>query len=337
MEKKRDSDLDAVRGFAILLVMLGHCIVLNNMADGIIYDAIKAVQMPLFMLVSGWLAGQRPLFVSAGELGRQLKKRAVSCLVPFVSWIFITNVTDFPGKLIRVLYQPDTGLWFLLTLFLLSAFLLFALFARDGLKLGWMGFFIVLFLEAGLIYVHYLSGNTFLGPALTVNYFPFYTGGFLLGCFGHKVWNRLGTRPVRCCSILCALGLIVFVFLVVRFDMVYAHNTVEWLLQLLTSAVGSGICFFALYHCPGGRIKRFLSWTGMYTLEIYVLHFRFATILGLQGRGLSLYSWQGIGGVTATFLIMSLLTAFSIFMFKRLVITDFLLFGKTDRIKGKHY
>ena len=59
--KKRDDALDAVKGFAILIVMLGHCIVLNNLADPYFYDAIAAIQMPLFMAVSGFTAGRRPL------------------------------------------------------------------------------------------------------------------------------------------------------------------------------------------------------------------------------------------------------------------------------------
>ena len=57
--KKRDEGLDAVKGFAILLVMLGHCIVLNNLSDPYLYDAIVAIQMPLFMAVSGFTAGVR--------------------------------------------------------------------------------------------------------------------------------------------------------------------------------------------------------------------------------------------------------------------------------------
>ena len=51
----RDSSLDAVKGFTILIVMLGHVLVLNKINDPVIYDWIKAVQMPLFMMVSGYL------------------------------------------------------------------------------------------------------------------------------------------------------------------------------------------------------------------------------------------------------------------------------------------
>lgn len=320
-ENKRNTGLDAVRGFAILLVMFGHCIVLNNMADAYLYDAIKAVQMPLFMAVSGVIMGQKKIQMSGRELGRQLEKRAVSCLVPFVSWIFVTNVTDFPQKLRSVLFQPDTGLWFLLTLFLLSAMLLLALFVRDGLGWGWLGFGAAVILEAGILCLHYLSGNTFLGPALTVNYFPFFFGGFFAGLY----WKKLEEAKAVVFRIAAAAG---FLYLVARYDMVYAHNRLEWLIQLAASGLGTAVIFGAIYHLPDGWIKRSFAFIGTYTLEIYVLHFRFARILGIENAGLSLYSLKGFGAVLATFAIMSALTAFFILVLKQLAVTDFLLFGK---------
>ena len=67
----RDISLDAVKGFAILLVMLGHCIVLNGLADPYLYDAIAAVQMPLFMAVSGYIAGlKKPEAVERPDLAK---------------------------------------------------------------------------------------------------------------------------------------------------------------------------------------------------------------------------------------------------------------------------
>lgn len=335
MEGKRDRSVDAVRGFAILLVMLGHCIVLNHMEDGYLYDAIKAVQMPLFMAVSGFVLGRRELFITAQELGRQTVKRAVSCLVPFVSWIFVTNVTDFPAKLIRVLYQPDTGLWFLLTLFLLSVMVYLALFVKDGLHGGWIGFDLVILAEAVLLALYYLSGNTFLGPALAINYFPFFVGGFFAG----KLWGMQGTGEdgkyrKRLPGWIEAVCGVLFVFLVIKYDMVYAGNRLEWLIQLAASALGSFVCFCLIYHLREGRIKKSLSFVGTYTLEIYVLHFRFARILGMQDAGLSLYSLKGVCVVVVTFVLMSVLTAFFILVFKQLAVTDLLLFGKVRKKKG---
>lgn len=352
---ERNTGLDAVRGFAIFLVMLGHCIVLNNMADAYLYDAIKAVQMPLFMAVSSMLMGRKRVRMTGRELGRQLKKRALSCLVPFVSWIFVTNVTNFPQKLKSVLFQPDTGLWFLLTLFLLSAMLLFALFVRDGLGWGWIGFGAAVILETGLLCVHYLSGNTFLGPALTVNYFPFFFGGFFVGVYwrneeekraagkviGKEIEFETTGRENTSKYVIWLLWLLAaagFLFLVARYDMVYAHNRLEWLIQLAASALGTASAFWGIYHLRAGRLQRGLAYIGMYTLEIYVLHFRFARILGIENAGLSLYSVKGACAVAAAFVLMSVLTAFFIVVLKQLAVTDFLLFGKRrvpDGVRNK--
>ena len=56
--KQRNSSIDAVKGIAIVLVMIGHVFVHNHMEDAYVYDFIKAVQMPLIMIISGFLCGQ---------------------------------------------------------------------------------------------------------------------------------------------------------------------------------------------------------------------------------------------------------------------------------------
>ena len=56
--KERNESLDCLKGIAILLVMFGHVQVHNYMTDPYLYDVIKSIQMPLFFLVSGYLAGK---------------------------------------------------------------------------------------------------------------------------------------------------------------------------------------------------------------------------------------------------------------------------------------
>ena len=56
--KERNESLDCLKGIAILLVMFGHVQVHNHMTDPYLYDVIKYIQMPLFFLVSGYLAGK---------------------------------------------------------------------------------------------------------------------------------------------------------------------------------------------------------------------------------------------------------------------------------------
>ena len=93
---QRNKAVDAVKGVAILLVMLGHCIVLNglNETDPYIYDVIKSVQMPLFMLVSGVLASYSlHKYRQDKWYGiKKLPKRVVSYLLPFTSWFVVVYV-----------------------------------------------------------------------------------------------------------------------------------------------------------------------------------------------------------------------------------------------------
>ena len=93
---QRHQAVDAIKGVAILLVMLGHCIVLNglNETDPYIYDVIKSVQMPLFMLVSGVLASYSlHKYRQDRWYGiKKLPKRVVSYLLPFTSWFVVVYV-----------------------------------------------------------------------------------------------------------------------------------------------------------------------------------------------------------------------------------------------------
>ena len=109
MAKERDRSLDAVKGFAMLLVFLGHCLVWNNLSanDPYVYDFIKAVQMPLFMIVSGYLAGlgmkKRTFAETAGLIG----KRAVSYLLPFFVWPMLLHPAHPLREIAGILWQFD--------------------------------------------------------------------------------------------------------------------------------------------------------------------------------------------------------------------------------------
>jgi len=132
---QRNKAVDAVKGVAILLVMLGHCIVLNglNETDPYIYDVIKSVQMPLFMLVSGVLASYSlHKYRQDKWYGiKKLPKRVVSYLLPFTSWFVVVYVwthaweaaislQSFLTEGKELLFQTDKGLWFLTTLFVIQ-------------------------------------------------------------------------------------------------------------------------------------------------------------------------------------------------------------------------
>ena len=123
---ERDRHLDAVKGFAILIVMLGHCIGRNHMNDPYLNDAILTVQMPLFMMVSGYAGGLgKREIATVRDFCHMQKKRALAYLLPFFSWVFVVSIfrTSMQNPFVecyRVLFRIDSGLWFLLTLFLIQ-------------------------------------------------------------------------------------------------------------------------------------------------------------------------------------------------------------------------
>lgn len=84
--KERNESLDCLKGIAILLVMFGHVQVHNHMTDPYLYDVIKSIQMPMFFLISGYLAGTGKKITNLEQYRKKIGRRAVAYLLPFFSW-----------------------------------------------------------------------------------------------------------------------------------------------------------------------------------------------------------------------------------------------------------
>lgn len=409
----RDISLDAVKGFAILLVMLGHCIVLNELADPYLYDAIAAVQMPLFMAVSGYLAGRRhDNLGQKPDLKRSVKtfgKRSVTYLVPFFTWMILVSFPHCLQELKTELFHLDYGLWFLATLWIITLVHMIASYLADysayavsmnGAAVSQSAVeneskticsqdemekrdchgtykvcrkekamqFLVYCLVVFICYVGFFlqarSGNTFLSPSLTVRYLPFYVVAYLMAYHvvpylqkkrnyesndktvdetadeivsehKHYVTGNIEKNEIKSInnsyiignilSIVCAL---IFIYLVCAYDMVVVTDTNSLIIQMTASFLGVFACFYGVAHFCKGWLQRALAYIGQYTLEIYVLHFRFARILGLSEKNLTPFHVDTILWILASFLLMSILTALFISALKQLWITDFLCFGK---------
>ncbi len=409
----RDISLDAVKGFAILLVMLGHCIVLNELADPYLYDAIAAVQMPLFMAVSGYLAGRRhDNLGQKPDLKRSVKtfgKRSVTYLVPFFTWMILVSFPHCLQELKTELFHLDYGLWFLATLWIITLVHMIASYLADysayavsmnGAAVSQSAVeneskticsqdemekrdchgtykvcrkekamqFLVYCLVVFICYVGFFlqarSGNTFLSPSLTVRYLPFYVVAYLVAYhvvpylqkkrnyesndktvaetaneivseYKHYVTGNIEKNEIKSInnsyiignilSIVCAL---IFIYLVCAYDMVVVTDTNSLIIQMTASFLGVFACFYGVAHFCKGWLQRALAYIGQYTLEIYVLHFRFARILGLSEKNLTPFHVDTILWILASFLLMSILTALFISALKQLWITDFLCFGK---------
>lgn len=325
MAGTRSQTMDALKGIAILIVMLGHVLSWNHMEDGYLYDAIKVIQMPLFILVSGYLCGiGRPVRTWA-DYGRVLKRRALAYLVPFFFWIFLQHPLAPVSNLVETLFALDKGLWFLMTLFLLqwmlyTAQLLGALAGRLKRPVFWLVYLGL----AAFVVLETLLGWEFLSPGLTRLYLPFYLTGYLAGV--HREQMEKIPRTVK--GGLFAIALAGFLFLVIARDLLDVGSLLLLGQQLAASFLGCYVVVYLTARWKNGKAKAFAAWLGGYTLEIYVLHFHFATVLN-QGMTYELYTWQGMLFVLASFAVMSLITAGIIAVTKKVPLLNFLLYGKS--------
>jgi fucose 4-O-acetylase-like acetyltransferase len=122
----RDQTMDALRGFAILLVVLGHMTQFTDpdFDHNLVFRMIYSFHMPLFFFISGYVINLPRL---QSGLGNYVWKRTLRLAVPFLTWTFLviywldgifTRMT-FRAFAIQIYHSPDGGgLWFLWALFL---------------------------------------------------------------------------------------------------------------------------------------------------------------------------------------------------------------------------
>jgi len=327
MADMRSQNIDALKGTAILIVMAGHVLTWNHMEDGYIYDVIKVIQMPLFIMVSGYLCGIGRRASDLTQYERILKRRAISYLVPFFFWIVLLHPRHPLSSIWETLFCLDKGLWFLMTLFLLNLMTYTAQLAgakaTHHRKLVFWGVYLFL---AAFVAAETLLGWEFLSPGLTRLYLPFYLTGYLAG------ENRevLAGIPKQWRAVFCGLFAAGLIYLAAAFDLLDVGSLMLLGRQLLASFLGCGAVICLITFCRDGRVKGFLAWLGNYTLEIYVLHFHFATLLN-RGETYNLYSLEGFLFAAASFGVMSLVTAVIIVITKKIPALDFLLYGKPGR------
>jgi len=326
---KRDATLDALRGLAITLVVLGHSIgraMPSAPSNSYIYQLISAVDMPLFMVVSGYLATR---WNAAAPIAA-IRKCALSLLVPYLAWVVLDyplqGTGSFFSYLARAVIYPTApgGKWFLYVLFLCTAlFIVLRRFYSSDIALivsaviiGLLGAGATGQMAAfGLINFHWL--------------YPFFVFGFLA--------TRVPDPEVP----IWTLALLFLVF-AIGAPMVYANQLrPDWYVDLHAAAdaagvPGSGLALLAARYLVAGcgvcvaylTWRRWgpagtavLVWLGTLTLGIYVLHDKFLWLS--FGAG-----WVRVAIATATALAVS---AAITFVLQPVPVIGPVLFGRPAR------
>lgn len=238
----RERWVDNVRGFAIYLVVLGHCIQYAshegyNFAENSLFQLIYSFHMPLFMLISGYLFWYS---LSKYSLGKGLLAKLKGIMIPCMAWGLVTYVLDVvlndwsPVSLYGYMYYTAYSNWFLWAVFYCS---LVGFLSKYLFKGRLIGYAIILVCNYFIPVVANTAGAKRL--------MPFFILGLLLNQY--KVLEKL--QEVK-------LKVIVFMILCIAYiaSMLIAPDV-----ELITGTTGSLlICF--IFWVMSNRYK--LIWFG---------------------------------------------------------------------------
>ena len=177
-EKERFLWADVLRGFLILLVILGHVLQHGDFQNNTLWNIIYSFHMAAFFTISGFVNYR------SNRSSNIIIKRAKQLLVPFFSWTLLRLIVHGNFNLtnaINMFLYPDRSFWFIFVLFfIILAFYFFQSIAQklrineDYTLLGGC----ILFVLAMVV-----SEFRFLGFQFISFYFGFYTLGWILHKF----------------------------------------------------------------------------------------------------------------------------------------------------------
>lgn len=231
MEKaeNRNQFVDIMRGIAMLLVVLGHtmtgCTV--DSQKSFIFNIIWSLQMPLFILISGFVTKySRPISDGKG-LWKYVKRRTVAYMLPWVVWSFLVRGIIFGEdgflNVKHLLWNMDSGYWFLATIWTISMIFGIASFIAERVSkenllkkqtvlLGCYLVGMVLLVGIGAI-----LGLSFFAIKLTLYYMPFYYAGFLYGQFDDRM--KESDTGKKMIDSIVAICFVVWLFIILRISL----------------------------------------------------------------------------------------------------------------------
>ena len=260
-----------------------------NSEDTFLFRVIWSLQMPLFMLISGYVTKYSKSIGSDKALLRLIKKRSHSYLIPWIVWTvgvrgFLlgeSSYLDIPW----LLWHMDSGYWFLFSLWTITVIFATSQWVTSKVHCehGSIRYLNVLtacygFGAAMLLGLGIWQGLSFLCIKLTLYYMPFYFAGYLFGAYQKRITcMRNSTQRMEAVVALCCLA---WLYLVLRFNFYTAEETVAMiLLRMVTSLMGcvevSGLCVSTCAKKSWGGVR----WFGVHSLEIYLMQYPLLTLL----------------------------------------------------------
>ena len=265
---KRLSYIDTIKGVAILLVVMGHVLawMFSSLAEAqeigkpmLLWNAIYAFHMPLFIFVSGYLYGQSH-FDSIGNYAMKCLLKGRKLVIPYI----IAGTIVYLWRGVR----PFTY-WYLLTLFQLIVIVGGVAFMSDNIKsrryqvIFELAAIIVEYTMLDFVHTHVASPHLYdfdWFPHL-YDMFPYFSIGWFLA--RHSWLIKLMNNHVYTLAI---IAFVVLLFVKLPYTNLFGIS--------FAAIAGIYTTFYLFTTCfTEGRTINYLQRLGRHTLYIYILHF----------------------------------------------------------------
>lgn len=334
----RNNTVDIIRGFAMLLVVLGHTIsgTVREFSNSLLFQAIWTLQMPLFIIISGYVTRYSHPLTDGVGLWKFVKKRTLAYLMPLLIWSMLIRglILGQSGflNIKYMLWHMDSGYWFLITIWSIS--MLFGI--ADLLSNKWFNdrklniLSHLVLLGIGLIVlatIGYFFGMGFFAIKLTLYYLPFYMIGYLFGQIQDWFMAKNSANTIINGVILVSLGF--WLAAINRYDFYSGADGISMIVERFgVSVLGCTaiIGLFAEIHI-NWKMARLLNWIGIHSLEIYLTHYLFLKLTPAMELPI-LASMEGLCSLLVNFALTIVLTIATIRIVQGNKHMNYLLYSK---------
>ena len=311
MAMQRNFGWDSIKGFLILMVILGH-VVPEPLDQSVLRSVIYSFHMPLFIFISGYLF---PLdrWLSASPLG-MLKQYKLRVIFPWVIAvgvfcglsIYVYDSHQNPlVVLLRHFAKPYFHLWFIpsLLLWMILTQFLYKRVKSSARRLWWV--FGVSFLFFGISHwVDFDELPSYYAPLdgfqsiYRLQYWIFFAWGVFLK------QNVEWLRPMK------GMRWIYPIYLTVVLWNFYSH---QWALEMMVFFVANILLSFQIasdFHLYKGTGWRVFNWMGVESMGVYLWHYVCTMLIKFWVGTNDLwmyYSWNVLG-LFFTFVLLFLFT-----------------------------